>query len=140
MKIMGALGASMLPILGILILQVASVVPLISCCAWPALLVLYLWMGYAIKMKGFELADSAVVGAIAGLGAGILWAVAGFLMNMFGAGLANMIGSGSAAVNPLANAIAGGIIGTVCGVLLFPVCGAIVAVIGYFVGGMLGKK
>jgi len=137
MRIMDALGASMLPIIGILIVQVLSALPLVSCCAWPVLLLLYLWMGYNVKQKGFEMADGAAVGAITALVAGIIYVICGFLLNMFGSVLVSSLGGNAG--NTMMNAITGGIIGMVCGILLFPICGAILAAIGYFVAGMMKK-
>jgi hypothetical protein len=143
MRIMDALGASMLPIIGILILQGLSTLPLIMCCAWPLLILLYLWMGYNIKVKGLELADSAVAGALTALAAGIIYVICTFLVSMFGSALVTSLGgiagNGNLAVASMADAMTSSLITMVCAILLFPVVGAILAAIGYFIAGMMKK-
>jgi hypothetical protein len=147
MRIIDSLMASMIPIVLIMLAQIAVNLPFISCCMWPVMLALYLWMGYGLKAKGFGMADSAVVGAIAAIVAGIVYVVSQFLvsiiLNALGLAAVTMTSESEdaviASVLGTAGTMTGGLIGTVCIALLFPVCGAIISAIGYYIAVLMKK-
>jgi hypothetical protein len=147
MRIIDSLMASMIPIVLIMLAQIATNVPFISCCMWPIMLALYMWMGYGLKAKGFAMADSAAVGAITAIVAGIVYIVSQFLasiiLNALGLAAVTMTSeSEDVIINSTIStfgAMAGGLIGTVCIALLFPICGAIASAIGHYIAVLMKK-
>ncbi|MFH1222039.1 MAG: hypothetical protein V1492_03060 [Candidatus Micrarchaeota archaeon] len=145
-------GLSLIPFIGPTLAAMAGYV---NCCLGPGIFLLYIvalaGIGFYIgKAGGMDITDAAIVGAIAGAIAQLISGLAGFAVNLISnvLGIASNVGSASSGGDVFAGILGAvgagaGIISTICGSMLclvgLAIVGAIIAVIGFFVGGA-GKK
>ena len=156
MNLMKAFKSALLPVflliffavLNPLILLLINMVPLlgafVNCIFTPLQLLinilLFLWIGWAIKKANLDFLEAAVTGGVSGAVATFLASIVALLINTlgFGLGLATGVTDEIGAVLGVFS-IGVGIVLNIVYIILVMIIGAVLSVVGFFIADVLKK-